>query len=73
MQKELSSGGGGFNRDGLGERPGSGPVRKLGTAPEGSVRGRVELWDRALTWAPSAAGAGAGAGGGSHGAQVCHP
>ncbi|XP_072601386.1 uncharacterized protein [Vulpes vulpes] len=35
MLKELSSGEGGFNRDGLGERPESGPVRKLGTAPGG--------------------------------------
>lgn len=33
MHKELSLGGGGFNRDGARERPESGPVRKLGTAP----------------------------------------
>lgn len=35
MLNELSSGGGEFGRDGLGERPESRPVRKLGTAPGG--------------------------------------
>lgn len=39
----------------------------------GFSAGPAGVWGRALTWAPSAAGAGAGASGGGRGAQVCHP